>query len=124
MENMTFKDFIISAIYDITNAIDELQNNMKNGAVVSPSLDKTNSKSIGYNEVNRIEFDVAVATEQTGDEKKKFGITMFALPVGGGGEWEDSHKFETVSRLKFSIPLIYPSVSREETRKLVNRIKE
>lgn len=50
MENMTFKDFIISAIYDITNAIDELQNNMKNGAVVSPSLDKTNSKSIGYNE--------------------------------------------------------------------------
>lgn len=120
---MGFKDFIMSAISDITNAISELQEELENGAVVSPRLDKPNSQSVRSCEVNRIEFDVAIATEKKNDENQKFSLTLFSVPVGIGGKrnWEDSNRYETVSRLKFSIPLIYPTVNREITRKMINK---
>ena len=68
---MELKEFIKTAIIDITEAVSELQEELKNGTIVNPSLTQVeHGKSLVVdNEVRmmeRLNFDIAVtATEAT-----------------------------------------------------------
>ena len=111
-EIMELKDFIKTAIADITEAVSELQDSIDNGAIINPTLPcGTSSRSVLVdNKVRVIEdlnFDVAVtATEATGIEGgAKVGISIFGAKVGTG----TNAKTENVSRLTFSIPIVLPS---------------
>lgn len=44
--NMELKEFIKTALTDITDAVSELQAELQNGAIVSPSLPKDNERAI------------------------------------------------------------------------------
>lgn len=109
---MELKEFIKTAITDITEAVSELQEELQNGTVVNPTLPKgENGKTLVIdNEVRlleRLNFDVAVtATEASSiDGGAKAGISIFGAKMDGGA----SSRTENVSRLTFSIPLVYPS---------------
>ena len=109
---MELKDFIKTAITDITEAVSELQDSIDNGAIINPTLPcGTSSRSVMVdNKVRVIEdlnFDVAVmASEATGIEGgAKVGISIFGARVGTG----TNAKTENVSRLTFSIPIVLPS---------------
>lgn len=109
---MELKEFIKTAITDITEAVSELQEELKNGTIVNPSLRQgENGKSLVVdNEVRMIErlnFDIAVtateATELNGNAKA--GISVFGAKVGA----ENKERTENVSRLTFSLPLVLPT---------------
>lgn len=56
--------------------------------------------------VDKLEFDVAVtATEATSSEAKA-GVSVWGVGVGAKGQ--ENAKNETVSRVKFSVPIVYP----------------
>ena len=109
---MELKDFIKTAITDITEAVSELQEELKNGTIVNPSLAQgEHGKSLVVdNEVRmmeRLNFDIAVtateATELNGNAKA--GISVFGAKVGA----ENKERTENVSRLTFSLPLVLPT---------------
>lgn len=109
---MELKDFIKTAISDITEAVSELQEELKNGTIVNPSLtQEEHGKSLVVdNEVRmmeRLNFDIAVtateATELNGNAKA--GISVFGAKVGA----ENKERTENVSRLTFSLPLVLPT---------------
>ena len=109
---MELKDFIKTAITDITEAVSELQEELKNGTIVNPSLTQgEHGKSLVVdNEVRmmeRLNFDIAVtateATELNGNAKA--GISVFGAKVGA----ENKETTENVSRLTFSLPLLLPA---------------
>ena len=109
---MELKEFIKTAITDITEAVSELQDELKNGTIVNPSLTQgEHGKSLVVdNEVRmmeRLNFDIAVtateATELNGNAKA--GISVFGAKVGA----ENKERTENVSRLTFSLPLILPT---------------
>lgn len=109
---MELKEFIKTAITDITEAVGELQGELKNGAVVNPTLHKgVEGKSLLIdNEVRMIErlnFDVAVSASASSavDGGAKAGISVFGAKVNAG----ENSKTENASRLTFSIPIVYPS---------------
>lgn len=118
---MELKEFIKTAITDITSAISELQSELKNGAIVNPSLPNSiSTKTLTVNDeiipIERLNFDVAVtATETTGiGGEAKAGISIFGVKAGT----ESNSKTENVSRLTFSVPIAYPSAkvkSKKET---------
>ena len=129
---MELKDFIKAAITDITEAVSELQDELDNGTVVNPTLPQgEDGKTLQIdNEVRvieRLNFDVAVTiSESAGIEGgAKASISIFGAKVGT----ESSTRTENVSRLTFSIPLVFPSVhvksprefSQEKHRKLLSR---
>lgn len=112
---MELKDFIKTAIADITDAVSELQTELKNGAIVSPSLphaisnrsviDPENDKV--NRPISKVDFDVAITV---GDSDSvgagvKAGIQIFSAKLGG----ESSTHTENVSRMTFSIPLVLPT---------------
>lgn len=112
---MELKEFIKTAITDITEAVSELQNELKNGAIVSPSMPtyvvNKMLKDPRNDRVNRlisnIDFDVAITVGDADkiEAKGKAGIQIFTARMGGESE---SH-VENVSRLTFSIPVALPS---------------
>lgn len=109
---MELKEFIKTAITDITEAVSELQEELKNGTIVNPSLTQgEHGKTLLVdNEVRmmeRLNFDIAVtateATELNGNARA--GISVFGAKVGA----ENKERTENVSRLTFSLPLVLPA---------------
>lgn len=110
---MELKDFIKAAITDITEAVSDLQGELKNGAVVSPSMPAPISlktlKQDGKNRlISNVDFDVALTIGNVDTIEGHAGLGLlqvFSAKVDGGNESKTEH----ISRIRFSIPVIYPT---------------
>ena len=115
---MELKDFIKAAITDITDAVSELQNELTNGAIINPPLErgdllKTIETTDGaLRPIEQLNFDVAVTVGETSgvDGHAKAGISIFGAKVGA----TTSAKMENASRISFSIPVVLPSPIKHE----------
>lgn len=130
---MELKEFIKTALSDITNAVSELQAELQNGAIVSPSVPNSISnvtvKDPQNDKINRpiskIDFDVAITVGSTDNTEVggKIGIQIFSAKLGGNNE----NRTENVSRITFSIPVVLPTchvktdAERYEEKKPVRR---
>lgn len=112
---MELKDFIKTALTDITDAIKELQDELKNGAIVSPSMPNAIANTTIVDPVNininrpisKIDFDVAITvgnTDKVGGDGK-IGIQILSAKIGN----ENVAHSENVSRMTFSIPIVLPT---------------
>lgn len=112
---MELKEFIKTAITDITEAVSELQSELDNGAIVSPSIPNpiANStiKDPNNENVNRrisnVDFDVALTVGDTDtiESGGKVGIQILSAKICG----ENKTHTENVSRITFSIPIVLPT---------------
>lgn len=123
---MELKEFIKTAIADITGAVSELQNELDNGAIVSPSLPNPISNTTvidpDNDKVNRrisqIDFDVAITVGDTATKEAggKLGIQIISAKLGG----ESQTHTENVSRMSFSIPVVLPTVHVKSKQEIAN----
>ena len=60
--------------------------------------------------VQEIEFDIALTVETGGT--KNAGGQLTVMGVGVGGKAETSTRSSTISRVKFSVPVILPSAGK------------
>ena len=112
---MELKEFVKTAIQDITNAVSELQSELKNGSIVSPSMPSTIANSTVMDpdngsinrKISNIDFDVALTVGDSGTIEScgKVGIQIFSAKIGG----ENKSHTEDVSRITFSIPVVLPT---------------
>lgn len=127
---MELKEFIKTAITDITEAVSELQNELDNGAIVSPSLPNPISngtiKDPDNNKVNRrisqIDFDVAITVGDTATKEDggKLGIQILSAKIGG----ESQTHTENMSRLSFSIHVVLPTAHVKSEQELFDEADE
>lgn len=122
---MELKEFIKAVIVDATDAVRELQSELGNGAIVNPTLPntiatKTLTVEGEIRPIEHIAFDIAVtATEMSGiSGNAKAGISVFGVKAGT----ESSATTEKVSRLTFSIPIVFPA-SHVKTQQEILREK-
>lgn len=123
---MELKEFIKTAITDITNAISELQAELQNDAIVNPTLPqsialKTLTIDDEVRPIEQLAFDVAViATEASELEgEAKAGISIFGAKIGT----ETNASTQNVSRLSFSIPIVFPTMHVKSPRELMREKK-
>lgn len=116
---MDLKDFVKGVILDITNAVKECQDEVSNGAIISPTNSKAAEKvraSNGDLKISYIDFEVAVtAGTATGvNGEVKGGIKVLSSFIGSkiGGDSKETN--ENTSKVKFSIPVIYPTFGVKE----------
>ena len=112
---MELKDFIKTAITDITEAVSELQEELKNGTIVNPSIPNPIPNAtvkapdnVNINKrISNVDFDVALTVADTGtiESGGKVGIQIFSAKIGG----ESISHTENVSRITFSIPIVLPT---------------
>lgn len=117
---MELKDFVARVLVDIVEGIREAQTTVGHeDADVSPYL-RGGVNVSGWKglrdrldrSLHEVEFDVAVtATEGTGT-RGGVGVVMGVVALGSRGE--SSRTSESVSRVKFSVPVRLPAPSEAE----------
>lgn len=110
---MELKEFIKTTILDITDAVRELQD-IKNGALISPGCNKCRRASmlnkLDNEENSNIDFELYISEEQSnninGEIKSKISVlpALLGAKVGGLSEGKNLN----ASKIRFSIPIIYP----------------
>ncbi len=120
---MELREYISITLTDIIGGIEDAQEEIKQsesrknkGTLINPKgafLDKGNiqtfvhSISAPQRIVERIEFEVLVELEA--GEEGKVGIGVFSGVLGIGGQAKLEDKSTEANRLKFSIPVVFPS---------------
>lgn len=120
---MELKDFIKGVIRDITEAVKECQDELSNGAIISPTNSAVSEKIKSTNgdlKISYIDFEVAVSAtssvEANGETKRGIEVGGAGLGISIAGKFGGKVKSEgnkqideNVSKICFSIPIVYPS---------------
>jgi hypothetical protein len=120
---MDLKDFVKESIVQIAKGIEEANSELSESqAMVNPLYIRANSENAqvygrtmqrddGYAEpdskvVEKVSFDVAVVAESGEQGSAGAKLSIASIGFGVNGQTESSNKSE--SRIKFSIPVVYP----------------
>lgn len=111
---MELKDFIKTAVSDITSAICELNSELNNGTVVNP-IYKNPPRDLELKEINgayhslrNINFDIAIAAMHSNKKEAGAGFALRVVTASIGKGNDD--RIESSSRISFSLPLLFPGV--------------
>jgi hypothetical protein len=113
---MELKEFVKTVLQEIVDGISEVQEYaIEKNAVIAPIKVTTNPASNSIraqdtakmmNEPNIIEFELLLCSTDT--NKSKSGIGVFLTQLGMGKEQSKSNESSAYSKIKFSVPVIYP----------------
>lgn len=118
---MDLKDFIKAAVTDISQAINEINEELgDSGAIVNPKdvhVHQSNEEIYGYvlkpseskdlrRPVHLVKFDIAVTSATKKDGKEGIGVNVVGIKLGKDGSNSDENS--TNSRLQFAIPIALP----------------
>lgn len=114
---MDLKDFVISAISDIANAVKEADNEIQAlGGLVNPGVHtKPKGKEIEFVAPRTtLQFDIAISAAKTGEATAGAKARIWVVEASLGGKGEASN--ETVSRLTFSLDVVLPHDAKQSER--------
>lgn len=97
---MNLQEFVKDVLVSVDKAVDEARAEMQRDINFSDSKDQ-----------RTVEFDIAVAVEETDTKSGKAGIRVLQF-VEGGGDMSKENKNSTVSRIKFGIHI--DAMTKEE----------
>jgi hypothetical protein len=111
---MDLKDFIKSTISQIAESVEELNNEFQERqVVVNPSsinginnVPTLQTHTRAYN-ITNIDFDLSVSVENNEGSSAKVGV--FANVIGIGASATEGKNSQSVSKVKFTIPVMLPS---------------
>lgn len=110
---MELQIFIAETIKSILDGIKQAQEYAKlsGGTIVPSELNfKSDLPGTHWDDdgviMEKIDFDVAVTVTDTNTKEGKAGISVWG--IGAGIKGQENSKNESISRIKFSIPVIYP----------------
>lgn len=125
---MDLKDFVKESLVQISYGINDANSELSGtGAIINPLnviVNSENSQAYGRTGqphsphensrvVERVEFDVAVAAEQGEQTNGGIKLAIATIGLGVGGQSDKSNRSE--SRIKFTIPVVFPGVESRNT---------
>ena len=111
------KQFIGQVLLDIVEAIQETNPKLADsGAVVAPALrhgDQLPNDFGASPHIERVEFDVAVtaASSRSSGAAVSAGVAVNVVSAKLGFNGKQEEQYSTVSRVKFSVPVLFPQNS-------------
>lgn len=121
MKTLDLQTFISNSLVQIMEGCQDAQNKLRQShARICPRVDVPYLDGGGASQhalgdtgtgrlVQTIDFDVAVTAADEKETKGGIGVITAIVSAGTSGRSEASH--ETISRLKFSIPVCYPEIA-------------
>lgn len=110
---MDIKDFVENTLLQIVQGVNSANEKLKDtGAIISsknvrPLREGTTYNSSTSDLVNLIEFDIAVTVNEKDTANGGMGIKIAGISIGGGLQNETAN--QSISKIKFSIPLTLKS---------------
>ena len=113
---MNLEEFIAQSLSQIAKGIEKANEELENSqALVSPQDVKDVTKQSAYGsikvddkwlKVHEIQFDVGVTAVEGSEIGGNLGITVGGFSIGGNGKENQANT--SVSRIKFSVPMLLP----------------
>jgi len=104
---MELRTFIKQALSDIIGAVEDSQNEIKNGRIVPSGISRSyESIKHGVGELQVVDFEVSVTAEESKGSEGKLGVISAVVGAGVAGKStaENAHS----STLRFKIPIELP----------------
>lgn len=124
---MELKEFITETLSQIIDGVSEVQERYKDRNILISPDDIQGSKGnlyiddedkyTGYTKMTRvqsIDMDIAISVTEKDGNKAGIGIAKF---INAGVSTENTQQNESISKIKFSIPIVLPSSSVKEYMK-------
>lgn len=114
---MELKNFIKDVIVEVFEGVKEAQSTIKeDGSVINPydwyNPNFQKEDAFAVLEKTHIEFEVAITVSDSTESKGRIGIYIGNMGVGAQGK--NSSGNESISKIKFSIPVKYPQNPKDE----------
>jgi hypothetical protein len=110
---MELKEFVTETLLSIFEGIEETINRLDTkGAAGTINPHWRGSRANWKKNVEKVDFDVAVTASDKISGSGKAGIEVFSI-IKAGGEASKAVEQSTVSKVKFSIPVIFPASTRD-----------
>ncbi len=117
---MELKKFVSTALIELIDGVVEAQKHAEsNRALITPGWDTKVTRLSGNVEdhdflwePHMVEFDIAVTTGDVTGGTAEAGLFVGAFSIGSQVKGETTN--QTLSRIKFSIPVYFPSQIREK----------
>ena len=110
---MELKEFISTALSEIVAGVSEAGVSAKEHGAKIGSMELygylREAKVVtdeGQNPVSQVEFDIALAEGKSTDTKGGIGVYLGAVGLGSQGASHGEHSSN--SRIKFSVPIVFP----------------
>ena len=108
---MNLKEFVTETIVQIMEGVQEAQNQVGDKGIVNPRSYQSGTFFVDTppqpNELRPAEFDVAV-TASSGSEAKG-GAGLLVAAIGMGVQDTQSEGNTAISRIRFELPIAYPT---------------
>jgi hypothetical protein len=112
---LELNEFVAQTLSQIASGVKEAQSSAKSvGAVINPHFNTTWSEAGQHGFLNSshgfasiVEFDVALTVTAGTGTKGGIGVFAGAVTLGSSGQSQNEHS--TVSRVKFSVPVVLPA---------------
>ncbi len=112
---MELKEFITQTLIQIQEGVQGAISALPQGPGVINPVFSENPNDIGVDNIQNVEFDVAVTVTDKMSGGGKAGIKVFAIELGGDGS--KSVEQSSVSHIKFTVPIVPPTqLVRRPTR--------
>lgn len=102
------KDFIAETLVQIQEGVEQAIKRRLDtpgaSGVINPAFEASKQS-----DTKDVEFDVAVTVQDKTSGSAKAGLKVFGIDLGGDGSKSAEHS--TVSRIKFSVPVIAPTTT-------------
>ncbi len=113
---MDLNEFIKRTLIDIAKGIKESQEEgLKLGAVINPQLSTRDSVKIkdGYYTIQKIEFEIGLTVKEGLENKSGIGVAIGHIDIGKNIKKEGNNT--SVNNIKFTVPMILPSIPNDAT---------
>jgi len=110
MNESSLCNFVSAALRDILAGVKDAQDHIsENGGEIVPKLPRGTHQSVelGVYELQPVEFDLMVTVERGKGSAASIGV--LGGIIGGGIKGESSASNQHVNRLKFKIPVRFPT---------------
>jgi len=111
------KEFVSETLKHIFAGVEDAQKACSNGTINPTDIQLMGDKVQGYlhskySMLKTIDFDIAVSVSKEKETKGGLGIFVGALGVGTQGTLDSASS--TINRIKFSVPVTFPSRNKSE----------
>ena len=111
---MELKTFVSESLTQIIDGIKDAQEKTRgSGGIINPKIPVIlNAYAIYEKMTKQIDFDVAVTVQEESDIKSGAGVAIG--PVVIGTRIDDKSSEGRLSRIKFTVPVVYPLVQKSK----------
>lgn len=112
---MDVQVFVSTMLTQIVAGVDDARRNVSRGTIIAPAVHPKFDRVVSGGSdakvvTNNVEFDIAVTVSEAQSRDGSAGLKVVGMGIGIGGKVGSETAAESISRIRFTVPLAFSGV--------------